>query len=412
MAFKASIVLSSNRPVLRRDGAKLDTCPRGGDMPGMLRLVFLPLTGAVLLSGCGTPNLDAGRASFYRGRLDEAVQVLSPSKIPDTDRVLYLMERGMARQLGGDYAESASDFIEAADVLMDHERISISRGGASYVINDSVQSFKGAPFERSLLHAFTAKNHLARGIWDNGAVEARRLLDVVEPEQRGDYPEDAYSRYMTGFCFEMIDDLSNAARQYEAADKLAPNVEIDVLGRLSAVPGAKRAAVQPRAELVCFVLAGRARSRGVGGHASAQPVYAEIRHAGSVLGRSHVLTDTVTMSHKSDEVEAGRESIKTLTRIAIKESIAQTLEAEQDGLGDVARIILFGLLEQPDNRRWETLPRWLSVARVPCPEDLGEFEVVFRRASGGIVKSIRMPRPQSRRRNTYIAFCRDIVPAD
>lgn len=378
----------------------------------VIRSTILCISASVLLTGCGTPNLNAGRSSFYRGRIDEAVQVLSPSKIPDSDEVLYLMERGMARQLGGDYEESAADFIEAAAVLEDIERISISRGGASYVINDSVQSFKGAPFERSLLHSFTAKNHLARGVWDHGAVEARRFLDVVEPTARGDYPEDAYSRYMAGFCFEMIDDWSNAARQYEAANTLAPSVEIDSKGQLSGIPGAKKAAGASDIELVCFVLAGRGRSRAYGSYGSGDPVYAEIRHEGNILGRSHVLTDTVSMSHESDKVEAGRESIKTLTRVAIKEGIAQTLDAEQDGLGDVARIVLFGLLEQPDDRRWETLPRWLSVARVRCPEDLGPFDVVFRRASGGIVKSLRMPGPHSRRRNIYFAFCRDIIPAD
>lgn len=321
----------------------------------------------------------------------------------------------MAHQLQGCFSASSTDFIGASDELSAIDRISISRSGASYIINDSVQSYKGAPFERSLLHAFTAKNHLALGAWDLAAVESRRMLDELDPANRGEHPEDAYSRYMAGFCFEMIDDISNAARQYEAADTLAPDVEIDRNGRMTALPGAGKVRPASTTELVCFVLAGQARS---GGHNRNfyqrydEPVYAEIVHKGDQLGRSHALADTVTLSYRSDDVEAGRESVKTLARIAVKENIARQLDSAQDGLGDVARIILFGVLEQPDNRRWETLPRWLSVARVPCPDDIGEFDVVFRRASGGIVKTIRMPRPHSRRRNIYFAFCRDIVPAD
>lgn len=87
----------------------------------------------------------------------------------------------------------------------------MSKGVASWVVNDGVQNFRGAPFERTMVHVMAAKNYLALGEWDDAAAEARRIIKSLEPDIRGEYPEDAYSRYMAGFCLEMIDDDSNAA---------------------------------------------------------------------------------------------------------------------------------------------------------------------------------------------------------
>ena len=105
--------------------------------------------------------------------------------------------------------------------------ISASKGTASFVINDSVQDFRGAPYERTLLEAFNTHNFLVQGDWDNAAVGARRVIRSLDPDRRGDYPEDAYSRYLAGFCLAMIDDDSNATIQYHKADGLAARATID-----------------------------------------------------------------------------------------------------------------------------------------------------------------------------------------
>jgi hypothetical protein len=68
-------------------------------------------------------------------------------------------------------------------------------------------------------------------------------------------------------------------------------------------------------------------------------------------------------------------------------------------------------MERPDIRRWETLPRWLQVARVPCPPDLDSFDVVLKTFNGVTIRTIHVEKPITRRRNTFVSFCRDIVPA-
>ena len=72
------------------------------------------------------------------------------------------------------------------------------------------------------------------------------------------------------------------------------------------------------------------------------------------------------------------------------------------------RLILVGILEQPDLRRWETLPRWLQVARVPCPADLTSFDVVFKNHQGVTTRTVSVTEPLARRRNTFVSYCRDL----
>ncbi len=393
-------------------------------------LLLLLLGGA----GCATNPIPAARENFYRGRLDQAEAGLAER--PDVaakDRVLYLMERGAVRQARGQYKESAADFIEAATVIDEMEAYSVSKGAASLVVNDTVQNYRGAPYERTLLHAMTAINHLALADWDSAAVEARRIIESMSPLKRGEFPEDAFSRYMAGFCLEMIDDPSNAALQYGLAGKLAPLVRIDpASGRLSAaVPSpstnhgtvvwsSRQEATAPppaargwRNELICFVLLGRGPSAYDSGASTwnvAAPDHVEIRVNGITVGRSYNLADTMDLVRETEEKQAVMKALKTGARIVIKETAAQAAAAaaHDDVVGDLIRLLLFAL-EKPDVRRWETLPRWLQVARVPCPADLKEFEIAHRGFSGAIIRAVPVRAPITRRRGTFVAFYREIA---
>ena len=395
-----------------------------------LRPVGLVVLAAPILCGCSTPALDSARYYFFAGKFDKAAQTLVEAKVPAKDKALFLMERGTVKLFNGKYETSARDYIDASDELERLETYSVSKGTASWVVNDTVEDFRGTPYERTLLHAFTAKDHLAMANWDDAAVEARRIIKSLDSKVRGDYPEDAYSRYMAGFCLEMIDDDSNAALQYRRASALLSGARVDEnTGHLLPAPvktagtNAAEAAAQPEVsnekpwpqELVCFVLLGRsARASDVWREnwQPGQPMYVEIAHQGKVLGRSYNLADTVELAYTTDQIEAVRKMIKTVGRVMVKEAIADSIESnDNELLGELVRFVLIGLMERPDLRRWETLPRWLQVARVPCPPDLGSFDVVLKTFNGVTVRKIHVDKPITRRRNIFVSFCRDIVPA-
>lgn len=376
------------------------------------------------LCGCATPALDAARYNYYAGRFDKADESLESANIPEKDRVLFLMERGTIRQATGKYGESSRDFIEASDLLEKLETYSVSKGTASWVVNDNVQSFRGTPFERTLLHGFTAQNHLSIGAWDDAAVEARRIIRTLNPEVRGEYPEDAYSRYIAGFALEMIDDPSNAGLQYRRASELLPTVRVDEsTGHLleetpstNELPHARTPPAEKpwKNELVCFILLGRA-PRGTDTWnerwIQSQPMHAELYAGGQRLGRSYNLADTVELAFTTDQIEAVRKAAKAVGRVVVKETIAHQVGKENETLGEMVRFVLIGLLEQPDVRRWETLPRWLQVARVPCPADLKDFEIRVVNASGATLRTAKVVRPIARRRNLFFSMWRDTAPA-
>jgi hypothetical protein len=374
---------------------------------------------AIALAGCASSALDTARYQFYAGQYERADETLTSNAPASRDRVLHLMERGTIRQAEGNYEASSGDFIDAFNELEAMTAVQVGQDSASFVINDNVRDFRGAPFERTFLHVFTAKDHLAEGHWEDAAVEARRTIASLQPAVRGDYPEDAYSRYVAGFCLEMIDDWSNARLQYRLADEIAADVAVDpVTGRLSATGGTATATAMAwpspdggqQAELVCFVMIGRSPEGSMTWRSDWQPeeaMYAELYSGDKLLGRSFSLADTVDLAFKTEQKEALRRVAKTAARIVIKESISQQLEEQDEALGALARIILFGLLERPDVRRWETLPRWLQVARVPCPTDLKDFEVRFKAAYGGTVRTLHVTAPIARHGNIFVSFCRD-----
>lgn len=370
---------------------------------------------AVLLAACATRSLNAARQDFYAGRFAQANQVLDRSA-PSTDRVLFLMERGTIRLFLGDYTNSAGDLISAYDRLEELQTYSASRGSASMVVNDTVKDYRGFPYERTLLHAFTAKNHLALGDWEKAAVEARRTLDSLSPEVLGDYPDNPYARYLAGLCLELAGDRSNAELQYRRAGEATEHVGIDpATGRIGPRDGTNAA---PRiddrpwpAELVCFVMMGRApqgQATWSADWASQHAAHADILVDGAVAGRSYTLTDVLDVAFTTDQKEAAKKMVKTVARIAVKESIAHQIEKDNELLGELVRFVLIGLLEKPDTRRWETLPRLLQVARVPCPPDLKEYTVVFRAANGAELGRIRIDQPLQQKDRTFVSFCRDL----
>jgi len=389
------------------------------------------------LSGCGGRNLGSARSDFYSGRLEQAEKVLQEENPDSTDMVLVLMERGTVKQALGKFQESSADLIKASELADMLETYSVGRGAASMMVNDTVQSFRGAPFERTYLHDLTALNHLAQGRWEDAAVESRRIIQSLERHTADDYPDDAFSRYVAGFGLEMAGDYSNAQVQYRLAGEIAGNVFIDEhTGFLALKPqntpeqteshgnstekdpeayiSSANSTVHGGGHLVCFLLLGRSPTGEQAWNSSVPSTpyspRAEIFHRGTRLGGSYVLSDTYLLAVTTARKQALKRLAKTAARIAAKESVARAVDDMAQGWGDLVRIILIGMLEKPDFRRWETLPRYMAVARVPCPEDLQDFDLVIRNGKIGRSHKFHITSPISRRGRVFFSFFRSYPP--
>ena len=374
-----------------------------------LRVYALCLGAALTVTaGCSTMSrVESARNAFYAGRLADADRELAEVKTDGINGVLVLMERGTIRQADGRYDDSARDLIAAHDRIEKMTAISLSQDTGSMIVNDQVQAYRGSPYERTMLHVFAAQDHLAVGNWENAAVEARRIIHTLDPEQLCEYPEDAYSRYMAGFCLEMIGDPSNASLQYRLAAARSHDTRIDpqagTVGDAVKRNGSR--------ELVCFVMAGRSpRGEDLENNLRGLelPVYAEIRAGDRVLGRSYTLTDIHALAYATAQKDALRKAAKTAARIALKETVAHQVGKNDEMLGALVGLVLIGIFEQPDYRRWETLPRWLQVARVPCPTDLTEFDVIFRNSGGAEISRKHMTGPFPRNGHVQVVVVRDV----
>lgn len=374
-------------------GSEATPC-RGAATP--LRLASALLL-AVVLAGCASSGIGQARRQFYEGKLSEAGESLV--ELDDDagkDRVLLLMERGMIHHTGGDHAFAIRDWLDAADRIQELDYVRLSEKTTSMIINDRTQTYTGRPYERALLHAFTAKSYFALAQWREAAVEARLLADGFE--NLNGFPDDAYSRYVAGLAFELIRDFNGSRIEYGRADGLTTLLRIDPTSGSIAPTNAPPAGISADmngGELIFLISIGR-----VPPYPAHRPAmhntnwglnpYAEIIHNGKILGRSYTLNTTGNLAARTERRLAAIKVAKTVTRIVIKDSIANAVADNNPLLGEVLRLLLFAL-EMPDTRQWETLPHWLKVARVPCPPDIDTVEVVFRNASGRTLRRTTVP---------------------
>ncbi len=359
---------------------------------------ILFLLASFFCAGCATVPLHEARSHFIAGRLQEANQNLAV--LPrDGNSVLYLMERGMIRHHLRDYTNSTADWLEAVRLEKELEVHSVSRAGTSMIINDSVLSFRGYPYEFTYLHAFLAQNFLAQEKWEDAAVEARSIAHRLG--KLDGFPDDAFCRYLAGLCFELNGDESNAAMQYRQVLRLAPDSDLDATtGRFRApvAPTNSFVAAPAEGELVCLL--------GFYGTFGMIPDHADIVVDGKTVGSSRTLARRLQLECASSQRMAARHATKKLSRIALKEAIAEAAETKNHDLGELLRVILFSL-ETNDSRRWETLPAKLAVARVPCPASLTRFDVEFKGASGTVLKRITLSGPFAKNYRICVAIARD-----
>jgi len=395
------------------DGAKWNS---GATWTRAFCLILATLSFA---GGCATAPLGAARTDFYRGDFANAEALLSTNTAGETDQVLVLMERGMIRQQRQEYEASTKDWMEAAALGEKLDYYSLSKGTASFAVNDQVLAFRGAPYERTLLRAFAAKSYLALGLWDDAAVEARNV--IARLENLYGFPDDAYSHYLAGFCLEMANDPEGAAFQYRLVNKTAQGLltvgeydgritvgQTNAPNPLAASPGWERkVSARKTTELVCFVSIGRVPTIGHHGAAAsaASAPYAEIYDKNVYLGRTYPFSHTGRLLAETQKRLAALKALKTATRVAAKEAVSEAVSQKNQLLGEILRLILFAL-EAPDTRQWETLPEWLEIGRMTCPADLKSYRVVFKNGSGTVVGETVVDTPLTRRDNTFVSFCR------
>jgi hypothetical protein len=181
------------------------------------------LLGVLALSGCATYSSSFGvvQRNLATQDYDAALQTLEKQADTKTDRVLYLLNKGMVLRMKRDFTGS-NVALEAAKTEMNRLYAeSVSENALSFIVNDATVSYAGDDYEQVLVHLYKALNYLELGQLNEARVEALqvdiKLRELGENIPDSQFTEDALSRYLTGMIYEELGEWSDAMIAYRKA---------------------------------------------------------------------------------------------------------------------------------------------------------------------------------------------------
>lgn len=143
------------------------------------------------LTSCGTlwtvqsqyEGVDPLLATNQFQAIQQQIEQKRRTHYPRKDRALYYLELGLLQHYSGQYRASNTS-LEQAEQAMDAAFVkSLTRAGASLLLNDNLLEYAGEDYEQVYLNVFKALNFLALNEFDPAFVEIRRIdekLKVLE----------------------------------------------------------------------------------------------------------------------------------------------------------------------------------------------------------------------------------------
>lgn len=185
-------------------------------------LLFVTLS---LLCSCGSM---ATQTKQYSGlpellaRRDFAaavrqVESMKDKAYGDKDRVLYYLDMGFLLHYNREYARSNEYLQLAEEAIEDLYTKSISKGGASVLLNDNALDYSGESYEDVYCNVFKALNYLHLNDTQSARVEIRRIGEKL------DFLQDKY-----GTLAQQYNDAKESKQSFKPGDNLFRN---SALGR-------------------------------------------------------------------------------------------------------------------------------------------------------------------------------------
>lgn len=385
---------------------------------GSARIVFWQLAviaASMLLGACSTTALHQAHTQFYNGDTAAALSELPSSDVvAKKDRLLYWLEKGLFLHESGDYQASNRELLAAARHLDEGNYISASDEGRALLANDWVKRYPGEYSERLWVHSYLMMNFLSLGEYDSAAVEARRALERIS-EHQSVLEKDNFTRALIALSFEAAGQLNDSYIEYR---KLAENINnpasIDPIllyqaQRLGFASDAQEirqrlrenempdtaVATGDKAAFV-FVSGGFIPKKSSGslltGYSTRVtfPQYLVSQFAATPLEVSvnsrpcdcqEVSSDLGQLINDSLDQRAIKLAAKTVVRAVAKDAVADALGEKDAAIGELARLIFFAL-EEADVRSWRSLPRHLTLLRIPVHDDEADLNVTVRNQNG------------------------------
>ncbi|HEX5133047.1 MAG TPA: hypothetical protein VFX92_11250 [Candidatus Krumholzibacteria bacterium] len=191
--------------------------PRTG---GRLLLLALVVTlGGLAACANYMARSTAIRGALASGAYEEALDQAADID-PSNSLLLLLYEQGLIYHCKGDYDESNLAFARAEAVLDELYTRSITRGIASLAVSETIEQYRGDPFEAVFVNYYKILNYLALGEVDEAMVECRRVNRRLQMFKDGGdtyFEDDPFLQYMTGLVYTRGRELTDAEVSYRRA---------------------------------------------------------------------------------------------------------------------------------------------------------------------------------------------------
>lgn len=196
---------------------------------------FHLLCAVIFLCSCQTYNqkLSEVHEAYEKGSYHQALTSLEESDVKNenSNKLLYLLEKGSILDSIGEYKQSRSTWLSAKSYADELYTLSLSKEAATYFINDSVQSYEGEDFEKVTLRTMLALSFLETQELDKAIVEARainttlRQITAEYNSENNHYTEDGFARFLAGMIYEAKGEHNHALIDYYKAYKIysSPN---------------------------------------------------------------------------------------------------------------------------------------------------------------------------------------------
>lgn len=352
----------------------------------------------LILSGCGAPFHKKLDTYLMNGQYSLADELIEAEKAKgweynDKNELLYYFDKGSVTQMLGNYKISG-EFLDKADLMMEklYTKSAVDEAGA-FLSNDLNIKYAGEDFEQVMVSILKALNFMYMDDFDAARVEARKVNNKLNyfADTYGDkaiYTDDAFARYLTGFCYEAAGDMNDAyidyKKSYETYGKysvlygvMAPDgLKADLIrtalalkfdeeaeaykNEFGAISYADNAKLRNSAEIMVVVYDGMPAYKTEGaGH---MPVFSvrgysvssvEV-YARGVTGTPFVAQDLSTMAVRNLENKNGWILLKSVTRNVVKNLLKEIAPISKLFLGE----------DKADTRCWRTIPSRFQVVRM------------------------------------------------
>ena len=181
----------------------------------------------LVLNGCAGNYHDTMSPVYQAvqsGNYQQADELLNrePDVSEGSERLLYLLDKGLIAHLNGQYADSNRHFEQAVWQFESLDYVSVTGTASEWILSELGQPYRGEDFEYVMAHYYMALNYLMLAELEEALVECRRLNTLLRElndryEQKNVYKTDAFILYLSGLIYEAMGETNDAFIDYRRA---------------------------------------------------------------------------------------------------------------------------------------------------------------------------------------------------